>query len=65
MMIGNYVGHYLEVDMSFEETERMLVAQILVNLDVRKGFLEEMNLEVQNSIHTQVLNYEGIPFRFL
>lgn len=65
MMIGNYLGKFLEAYMSFEDTGCMPVARILVNLDVRLGYLEEMNLEMSGLVYTQVLDYEGIHFRCL
>lgn len=40
----------------------MRVAKILVSLDIRLGFLEEMNLEMPDRIHVKPLGYEGIPF---
>lgn len=43
----------------------MRVTRVLVSLDTRLGFLEEINLEMNGSVHTHPLDYEGIPFCFL
>jgi hypothetical protein len=37
--IGNKLGNFIEVDMSFEETGLMSVARVLVRLDLRPGLL--------------------------
>jgi hypothetical protein len=42
--LGNALGSFVDVDMSFLEIGEMEFARILVSLDVREGFLEELNL---------------------
>jgi hypothetical protein len=42
--IGNFLGEFLEADLSFEETKQRKVARILVNLNVREGLGEEIDL---------------------
>jgi hypothetical protein len=37
--MGNCLGKFKEVDMSFKETEMMTVTKILVILDLREGML--------------------------
>ena len=39
--------------------------QVLVSLDTRLLFLEEMNLEMDDRVHIQPLVYEGIPLHCL
>ena len=37
MEIRNYLGNYIDVDVSFDETRIVKVARILVILDLKKG----------------------------
>lgn len=64
-MIGDYLGKFIFYDSSYEVHGRMWVAKVLVSLDTKLGFLEEMNLEMGGLVHIQCLDYEGIPFRCL
>jgi hypothetical protein len=41
-LLGNMMGTFLDVDMSFMATKKMSVAQILVFLNIRKGLAEEI-----------------------
>jgi hypothetical protein len=61
--IGNFLGDFLEADLSFEETKQRKIARILVNLNVREGLGEEIDLSWGNYTHTQLLDYENVPFR--
>jgi hypothetical protein len=61
--IGNFLGDFLEADLSFEETKQRKIARILVNLNVKEGLGEEIDLTWEGYTHTQLLNYENIPFR--
>jgi hypothetical protein len=61
--IGNFLGDFLDADMTFEETKQRKVARILVNLNVREGLGEEMDLSWGGYTYAQKLDYENIPFR--
>jgi hypothetical protein len=61
--IGNFLGDFLEADMTFEETKQRKVARILVCLNVREGLGEEVDLKWGMYSHTQKLDYENVPFR--
>jgi hypothetical protein len=61
--IGNFLGDFLEADLSFEKTKQRKIARILVNLNVREGLGEEIDLTWEGYTHTQLLDYENIPFR--
>jgi hypothetical protein len=61
--IGNFLGDFLDADMSFEVTKQRKVARILVNLNVREGLGEEMDLTWGDYTYSQKLDYENIPFR--
>lgn len=50
--IGNYLGHFINVDMSFKVLGLMKVTQILVNLDVRASILEEMKINTTSGTCT-------------
>ena len=47
--IGNILGTFLEVDLSFKVTKLHRVAQILVNINVREGLYEEIHLSWGNT----------------
>ena len=60
--IGNILGTFLEVDLSFKITKLRRVAQILVNINVRESLYEEIHLSWGNTFFNQRLDYENIPF---
>ena len=61
--IGDMLGTFLEVDLSFLETREKKVARILVNINLREGLAESINLEWGPVIIPQILDYENVPFR--
>jgi hypothetical protein len=61
--IGNVLGDFLEADLSFAKTKQRKIARILVNLNVREGLGEEIDLSWGSFTHTQLLDYENVPFR--
>lgn len=61
-MIGDYLGKFICYDRYFEVHGCMRVATILVILDKRLGFLDELNLEIFDRVHIQPLDYEGNIF---
>jgi hypothetical protein len=62
-LLGNTMGTFLGIDMSFLETKKMSVARILVFLNIRKGLAEEINLTWRGISLVQKMDYEGIIFR--
>jgi len=61
--IGNKIGEFLEADNSFVDTRQRKMARILVNINVREGLGEEVDIVFGPFQHTQKLDYENIPFR--
>jgi hypothetical protein len=61
--IGNVLGLFLDVDMSFESLREMFVARILVFLDVKEGWAEEFELVEGSMSYVQKLDYKGFSFR--
>lgn len=61
--IGNALGTYLDHDRSYKETNKRILARILVHLDTREGLQEKMTLRWGNFNRSQILDYEGVPFR--
>jgi hypothetical protein len=61
--IGNFLVDFLEVDMTFEERKQRKMARILLNLNVREGIGEEIDLSWGIFIHSHTLDYENVPFR--
>ena len=61
--IGNKIGEFLEADNSYLDTRQRKMARILVNINVREGLGEEVDLVLGPFHHTQKLDYENIPFR--
>ena len=57
------MGTFLEADLSFLETQEQKVARILVNINLREGLAESINLDWGPVIIPQILDYENIPFR--
>jgi hypothetical protein len=61
--IGNRLGIFLDVDMSFEKTSLMTMERILVNIDIRQGLEFELEIETSSGSFIQLLDYEGVPFQ--
>jgi hypothetical protein len=53
----------VEVDLSFRDMGLMVVMKILENLDLRDGLVESLELWRGQSLHKQILDYVGVPFR--
>jgi hypothetical protein len=51
--IGNKLGEFIEVDLSFEDTGLMSVARILVKLDLRPGLLKDLTIEMASGSFIQ------------
>ena len=60
--IGDILGTFLEADFSYLETLEKKVARILVNLNLRDGLAESINLDWGPVIISQILDYENVPF---
>lgn len=60
--IGNILGTFLEADLSFLESHVKQVARILVNINIREGLSETINLVWGSEVISQILDYENIPF---
>lgn len=61
--IGNALGTYLDHDRSYKETNKRILARILVHLDTREGLEAKMTLRWGKFSRSQILDYEGVPFR--
>lgn len=62
-MLGHHFGEFLDVDFSFRDIGEMAVAQVLVLLDLREGLAPEIVLTAKYGDYSQMLDYEGVPFR--
>ena len=61
--IGDAIGDFLYVDSDTSDVLHSTCAQILIEMDVSKGLLEKICLASLRGSWTQMLDYEGIPFR--
>ena len=61
---GNFLGDFLDVDMTFEETKQRKIVRILVNLNIKEGLGEDLDLNWGRYNYVQKLDYENIPFRY-
>jgi len=61
--IGNALGTYLDYDRSYKDTNKKIMARILVDLDTREGLEGKMTLRWGSYRNVQPLDYEGVPFR--
>ena len=50
------------MDLSYLETNEKKVAHILVNINLREGLAEYINLDWGPAIIPQLLDYENVPF---
>lgn len=62
-MIEDSLGLFLEMDMSYLVTEKRTMAHILVSMDLREGFMENICLEIVVGPLIQLLDYDGVPFQ--
>jgi len=61
--IGNFLGEYVCSDQSFHESCYYTVARILVKIDLKLGLSSEISIKTLDGDFTQVLDYDGVPFR--
>lgn len=57
--IGNKLGQFVGVDMSFESSGRVVIERIIVNMDTREGFYFEINVSHRGVGHKQIFYFEG------
>ena len=62
-MIGNALGTFVEVDLSFLETGICCLGKVLVLLDMCNGLAEDIAIKKGEIVFTQPLVYVGFPFR--
>ena len=62
--VGDAIGNFLFVDSATSDVLHSTCAQILVETDVSKDLLEKICLDSTRGSWTQMLDYEGIPFRY-
>lgn len=62
-LFGNHIGEFIDADYSFKQTRDMAMARILVLIDLREGLAEDLCLDTNYGSFTQMLDYEGVPFR--
>lgn len=61
--IGNFLGTYLETDMSFTQNQNKAMAWILVSLNPRGGLAESIKIQYKYYVFEQPLDYEHLPFK--
>ena len=61
--IGNSLGSFKEVNLSYLSIGQTCVANILVILDLREGLVEKIVLHKDGHKHVHALYYQGIPFK--
>jgi hypothetical protein len=57
-----FLGTFLDTDMSFLASDECVVAHILVQINLREGLAEDMELVLEGKVFKHKLDYEGIPF---
>ena len=60
--MGNSLGSFMEVDMSFLQSGAMCLGKFLVLLDLSKGLVEDLQIECGDRVFSQPLDYVGVPF---
>ena len=62
-LIGNTLGTFLEVDLSFLVSRVCCLGRVLVLLDLRKGLASDIDIKIGDNVFNQSLDYIGIPFK--
>lgn len=62
-LLGDHMGEFIDADYSFRTTYEMAMVCILVLLDLQEGLASKVKLSSQYGEFTQILDYEGVPFR--
>ena len=55
--MGNSLGSFVDMDLSFLQTGVMCMGKVLVNIDLRKGLEEDILIEWGDRVFLQPLNY--------
>lgn len=61
--MGDSLGTFTALDESYKLSNARSVAHILVDLDVRQGLFESINIVMGDMSYVQILDYVNIPFR--
>ena len=61
--VSNSIGIFVALEKYFHQIFDKRIAKVLVELDVSKGLLLEIEIIGDCSIFTQILDYLNIPFR--
>ena len=61
--IGNILGTFREADLSITIMKVCRVTRILVNINIREGLGEDIQLSWRGVNFTQKLDYENVSFR--
>jgi hypothetical protein len=61
--VGNALGDFRCVDTETSDIFHSTVARVLVEVDTSKGLPEMISLDSPRGSWSQLLDYEGIPFR--
>ena len=61
--IGNIIGRFEAVEEDFMNTYDKRMARILVEMDITKGLLADVEILCLERLFSQRLDYLGIPFR--
>lgn len=62
-LIGNNLGTFLEVDMSFLDSGVCCLGKVLVLLDLCLGLVANILIKREDSELCQPLDYLGVPFK--
>ena len=63
MVVGNHLGQFLHVGEDVLKGTNKILGQMMVEIDVTKGFLDEIEIEWRDRTSTQKLDCWGLPFR--
>ena len=62
-LIGNTLGSFIEVDLSYLVSGVCCLGWVLVSLDLRNGLASDIDIKIGDTIFNQSLDYIGIPFK--
>ena len=62
-LIGNTLGTFLEVDLSFLASGVYCLGKVLVLIDIRKGLASDIVIKRGEFVFSQPLDYVGVPFK--
>jgi hypothetical protein len=60
--LSKFLGHTASVESSYKKSVYFLVARVLLDIDLKEGLEESIEIAIGDKVITHILDYPNIPF---